>query len=152
MREGKVVSVQGPIVDVEFSSEGALPAVYEIINTETFDGQRIVLEVVEYLNSADTDAFSTVRCISLTSNVGLRRNAPAMATGSTINIPVGDATCSRILNVLGEPIDKKGPINAGPEFLRPTHKKQKIPDVDMTEGKETKFEVMPTGIKIFDFG
>ena len=150
MQEGKVVSVQGPIVDVEFPSEGSLPGVYDIIETKTFDGQRIVLEVVEYLNKADTDEFSTVRCISLTPNFGLRRNAKALATGSPICIPVGDVTCSRILNVLGEPIDKKGSIKVGPELLKPTHKKQAMPDVDMLEGKEAKFEVMPTGIKMFD--
>jgi len=150
MQEGKVVSVQGPIVDVEFPPEVSFPAVYDIIETETFDGARIVLEVVEYLSKTEADKTNTMRCISLTPNFGLRRNARAFAVGSTISVPVGDATCSRILNVLGEPVDKKGAIKVGPEFIRPIHKKHQIATVDTGEGKEKKFEVMQTGIKMFD--
>jgi len=150
MQEGKVVSVQGPIVDVEFPPDVLFPAVYDIIETKTFDGQRIVLEVVEYLSKSETDKTNTMRCISMTPNFGLRRNAPAFATGSTVSVPVGEATCSRILNVLGEPVDKKGAIKVGPEFIRPIHKKQQISTVDTGEGKEKKFEVMQTGIKMFD--
>jgi F-type H+/Na+-transporting ATPase subunit beta len=150
MQEGRVVSVQGPIVDVEFPPGIVFPAVYDIIETETFDGQRIVLEVVEYLSQAEADKTNTMRCISLTSNFGLRRNSLAYATGATISVPVGEATCSRILNVLGEPIDKKGAIKVGPELIRPIHKKHQISTVDTGQGKEKKFEVMQTGIKMFD--
>jgi len=150
MQEGRIVSVQGPIVDVEFPPEASFPAVYDIIETETFDGQRIVLEVVEYLSKVGTDDSNTMRCISLTPNFGLRRNAKAFATGKTISVPVGETTCSRILNVLGEPLDKKGPVKVTPEFIKPTHKKYQIDTVDTGEGKDKKFEVMQTGIKIFD--
>jgi F-type H+/Na+-transporting ATPase subunit beta len=150
MQEGRVVSVQGPIVDVEFPPGIVFPAVYDIIETETFDGQRIVLEVVEYLSQAEADKTNTMRCISLTSNFGLRRNSLAYATGATISVPVGEATCSRILNVLGEPIDKKGAVKVGPELIRPIHKKHQISTVDTGQGKEKKFEVMQTGIKMFD--
>ena len=150
MLEGRVVSVQGPIVDVEFPPETLFPAVYEIIETKTFDGHRIVLEVVEYLSNTGMDTGNTMRCISLTPNYGLRRNAPAFATGMGITVPVGEATCSRILNVLGEPIDKKGQIKVGPELTRPTHKKQEIATIDVGETKGAKFEVMQTGIKMFD--
>ncbi|MFA4988558.1 MAG: F0F1 ATP synthase subunit beta [Candidatus Omnitrophota bacterium] len=147
---GKVVSVQGPIVDVEFPPDVLFPAVYDIIETTTFDGQRIVLEVVEYLSKAETDKNNTMRCISLTPNFGLRRNAKAVATGSTICVPVGEKTCSRILNVLGEPLDKGGPVDVTPDMTRPTHRNHTIPTVDTSEGKEKKFEVMQTGIKMFD--
>lgn len=150
MQEGKVVSVQGPIVDVEFPPDVSFPAVYDIIETETFDGARIVLEVVEYLSKTETDKTNTMRCISLTPNFGLRRNAKAFATGATISVPVGEVTCSRILNVLGEPVDKKGAIKVGPKLIRPIHKKHQIATVDTGEGKEKKFEVMQTGIKMFD--
>jgi F-type H+-transporting ATPase subunit beta len=150
MIEGRVVSVQGPIVDVEFPPEVIFPAIYDIIETTTFDGQRIVLEVVEYLSKSETDNTNTMRCISLTTNFGLRRNAKAFATGSTISVPVGEATCSRILNVLGEPVDKKGQVKVDAELIRPTHRKHQIAAVDVGDGKEKKFEVMQTGIKMFD--
>jgi len=150
MQEGKIVSVQGPIVDVEFPADVLFPAIYDVIETETFDGHRIVLEVVEYLSKSDSDKTNTMRCICLNPNFGLRRNARAIAKGSTISVPVGEATCSRILNVLGEPVDKKGPVNVGPDKIRPTHRKQQIATVDTGDGKEKKFEVMQTGIKMFD--
>jgi len=150
MIEGRLVSVQGPIVDVEFPPEVIFPAIYDIIETTTFDGQRIVLEVVEYLSKSETDNTNTMRCISLTTNFGLRRNAKAFATGSTISVPVGEATCSRILNVLGEPVDKKGQVKVDAELIRPTHRKHQIAAVDVGDGKEKKFEVMQTGIKMFD--
>jgi F-type H+-transporting ATPase subunit beta len=149
-QDGKVVSVQGPIVDVEFPKDVLFPAVYDIIETRAFDGQRIVLEVVEYLNTSDIDKSNTVRCICLTPNFGLRRNAPASPTGSTIRVPVGEKTCTRILNVLGEPLDKKGPVDVPPDMTRPTHRKRQVDTVDTSEGKEKKFEVMQTGIKMFD--
>ena len=150
MQEGKVVSVQGPIVDIEFPADVLFPAVYDIIETETFDGARIVLEVVEYLSKTGTDETNTMRCISLTPNFGLRRNARAFANGTTISVPVGEKTCSRILNVLGEPLDKKPPVDVGAELIKPTHRKYQIDTVDTSSGKEKKFEVMQTGIKMFD--
>ncbi len=150
MQEGKIVSVQGPIVDVEFPPDVLFPAIYDIIETETFNGQRIVLEVVEYLSKSEKDNTNTMRCICLNPNFGLRRNARAVAKGATISVPVGQGTCSRILNVLGEPVDKKGPVQGGPDMIRPIHRKQQIAVVDTGDGKEKKFEVMQTGIKMFD--
>ena len=150
MGQGRVVSVQGPIVDVEYPAGVLPPAVYEIIETRAFDGQRIVLEVVEHLSKAETDTASTVRCISMTPNIGLRRNAEAISTGSGINIPVGEKVCSRILNVLGEPIDKKGPIKVGPELKRPIRKRQEKTTFELEEDKKATFEIMQTGIKMFD--
>jgi F-type H+/Na+-transporting ATPase subunit beta len=155
MIEGKVVSIQGPIVDVEFDSGVSIPALYDIIETKTFDGQRVVLEVAEHVSKKDTDKTNTVRCISMTPNFGLQRNAPAFATGSSIKIPVGEEACARILNVLGEPVDKKGPIVVKPEFLRPIRpKKNKQASTYLSDksGKsKINFEVLETGIKIFDF-
>ena len=155
MIEGSVVSVQGPIVDVEFGSHEAIPIIYDIIETKTFDGQRIVLEVAEHISKAAEDKNRTVRCISMTSNFGLQRNAPAFITGSSIKIPVGEAVCSRILNVLGEPIDKKGPIEVAEELKRPIRPKR---DKQLTasfagkkDNEKINFEVLETGIKIFDF-
>ena len=151
MQQGKVVSVQGPIVDVEFDFSVLLPAVYDIIETKAFDGQRIMLEVVEHLSKTDTDTANTVRCISLTSNFGLCRNAEAFAAGTSISIPVGEGVCSRMLNVLGEPIDKKGPIKVEAKLRRPTHKRQQTAAALNVGGeRKLEFELLQTGIKMFD--
>lgn len=150
MQKGKVISIQGPIVDVEFSADVLPPAIYDIIETKTFDGQRIVLEVVEHLSKTATDTENTVRCISLTPNFGLRRNAEAEARGSGINIPVGEGVFSRILNVLGEPIDKKGPVEVEADKRRPTRGKQQKATMNVEANKRARFEVMQTGIKMFD--
>jgi F-type H+/Na+-transporting ATPase subunit beta len=155
MNEGKIVSIQGPIVDVEFDSGTLIPILYDIIEAKTFDGERVVLEVAEHLSKAETDKTRTVRCISMTSTFGLQRNAPAFATGSSIKIPVGEEVCSRILNVLGEPIDQKGPIEVKAEFTRPIRPKKKQKDnIHVSGGEDNKkinFEILETGIKIFDF-
>ena len=150
MQKGRVISIQGPIVDVEFSADVLPPAIYDIIETKTFDGQRIVLEVVEHLSKTATDTENTVRCISLTPNFGLRRNAEAEARGSGINIPVGEGVFSRILNVLGEPIDKKGPVEVEADKRRPTRGKQQKATMNVEANKRARFEVMQTGIKMFD--
>jgi len=147
MGKGKVVAVQGPIVSVEFAPGTPLPAVYDILETKTYEGRRVVLEVIEYLSKRSTDEGNTVKCIAMTSIFGLQRNVEVSATGSGITIPVGEKVCSRILNVLGEPIDKKGPIET--EVRRPIHKK-KSTSSNVDESQRVKFEVMETGIKMVD--
>jgi len=150
VEKGKIISVQGPIVDVEYAFGSVLPAVYEIIETAAYSGQKIVLEVAEHLAKAKPTDANVVRCISMTSNFGLRRNADAFSTGSGISIPVGEAVCSRILNVLGEPIDGKGPIKAGLELKRNIRLKKERDPFELEEDKKTSFEIMQTGIKMFD--
>ncbi len=147
MHKGKVVAIQGPIVVVKFGPESPPPAVYDILESKTYNDQRVVLEVVEYLSRRATDLGSLVRCISLTPIFGLQRNAEVSATGSIIKTPVGKEVCSRILNVLGEPIDKKGAINA--KETRPIHKKESS-SLDVESIRRTKFEIMETGIKAVD--
>lgn len=147
MGKGKVVAVQGPIVDVEFDLGTPLPAIYDILETKTYEGKRVVLEVIEYLSKRATDEGNTVKCIAMTSIFGLQRNAKVFATGSGIKIPVGEKVCSRILNVLGDPIDKKGPIET--DIKRLIHRKEPVSsNVDESQG--IKFEVMETGIKMID--
>lgn len=150
MGKGKIISIQGPIVDVEYACDELLPEVYGIIETAAYNGQKIVLEVVEHLSKTDAKAPNVVRCISMTSNFGLRRNAEAFSTGSGINIAVGDDVCSRIVNVLGEPVDGKGEIRVGPELKRNIRKKQGKITFELEENKDASFEIMQTGIKMFD--
>ena len=95
MQKGKVIAIQGPIVIVRLDSPHVLPAIYDILETKTYNGQRVVLEVVEYLGRRDTDIGNIVKCIPLTPIFGLQRNAQVLATGSMIKTPVGKGVCSR---------------------------------------------------------
>ena len=147
MKKGKVIAIQGPIVIVKFEKDVEPPAIYEILETQTYKGERIVLEVVEYLRRRANDVGNIAKCIPLTSIFGLQRNAEVLPTGSMIKTPVGKEVCSRILNVLGEPIDKKGPINA--MVSRVTHRREKA-DLNIEKARQMKFEVMETGIKVLD--
>ena len=145
--KGRIIAVQGPIVSVEFTPGVPLPDIYEILETKTYDGKKVTLEVVEYLGKRTGDVGNVVKCISMTPIIGLQKNTEVFATGSGIEIPVGKEVCSRILNVLGEPIDKKGPIKT--EVKRPIHKKRE-PSLNVNKSNRVRFEVMETGIKVID--
>src|SRR5439155_20904383 len=80
---GKVVSIQGPIVEVKFEPSSGLPAIHEIVETHTYDGQRVVLEVEEHMGN------HVAKCIALASTNNVPRNARATALGSAIEVPVG---------------------------------------------------------------
>ncbi len=139
---GVVIGVQGPVVDVKFSSAEAIPNIYEVLETQVSDGQRLVLEVSEHLPG------HVARCIAMSTTIGLQRSAPVSRLGLSIEVPVGDACYGRILNVLGEPIDRQGPIQT----------KERHPIRRMTEGRRQfaqrktsqRIEVLETGIKIID--
>jgi F-type H+-transporting ATPase subunit beta len=146
-QKGKVIAVQGPIVIVMFEPGSAKAAIYDILETTSYKGQRVVLEVVEYLGRRVDDVSNIVKCIPLTSIFGLQKNAEVFNTGSMINIPVGKEACSRILNVLGEPIDKKGPVNA--KLKKPIRRKENV-NLNIEGANQMRFEVMETGIKVID--
>lgn len=147
MQKGRVIAIQGPIVMVRFEPGGPPPSIYEILETETYSGRKVVLEVVEHLGRRATDVANIVKCISLTSIFGLRRGAEVFASGSAIKIPVGKEVCSRMLNALGEPIDKKGPIRTKINMV--THRKEKT-SVNVEKAPQMRFELMETGIKVLD--
>ena len=134
MAQGKVTQVIGAVVDVQF--EGNLPAILNALETEN-NGKRLVLEVAQHLGE------NTVRTIAMDSTEGLVRGAPVRDTGSPISVPVGDATLGRILNVIGEPIDEKGPVAAAE--TRAIH--QPAPDF---AAQATESKVLVTGIKVID--
>ncbi|MCK5355459.1 MAG: F0F1 ATP synthase subunit beta, partial [Methyloprofundus sp.] len=100
MSSGKIVQIIGAVVDVEFSRED-LPKVYDALNVENKD---IVLEVQQQLGDG------VARTIAMGSTDGLSRGLSVSNTGAAIAVPVGQETLGRIMNVLGQPIDEKGPI------------------------------------------
>src|SRR6201991_2324238 len=133
-RVGKVTQVLGAVVDVQF--DGDLPA---ILNALTVDnqGRTLVLEVAQHLGE------NTVRTIAMDTTDGLVRGNEAVDTGSPIMMPVGPETLGRILNVIGEPVDERGPIVT--KMKSPIHK-QAPEFIDQS----TEAEILVTGIKVVD--
>ncbi len=131
---GRITQVIGAVVDVQF--EGHLPAILNALETSN-NGNRLVLEVAQHLGE------STVRCIAMDISEGLVRGQPVRDTGLPIEVPVGIGTLGRIMNVIGEPIDEAGPIDA--EGLRPIH----APAPSYSE-QSTEAEILLTGIKVVD--
>jgi F-type H+-transporting ATPase subunit beta len=142
LKKGKVVCVQGPVVDIKFNSTAEIPGLHEIILTHTFDKRELMLEVSEHLEG------NMARCIALSSTLNLQRNSTATCTGDVLRIPVGAELFGRIINVRGEPIDGKGPINA--KEYRPIHRDVTKLRMNMGTLSESKPEVMETGIKMID--
>ena len=134
MAHGKVTQVIGAVVDVQF--EGELPAILNALTTDN-NGKRLVLEVAQHLGE------NTVRAIAMDATEGLVRGAPVTDLGQPIQVPVGDATLGRILNVIGEPVDEKGPVNA--TEYRSIHR----PAPSFAE-QATSSEILVTGIKVID--
>jgi F-type H+/Na+-transporting ATPase subunit beta len=143
MREGHIVQVIGPVVDVEFEP-GVLPAIYnalEVPGIEVKDvfsySQKLVLEVAQHLGE------STVRTVAMASTDGLVRGAKVRDTGRPISVPVGKGTLGRILNIVGEPVDKLGPVAS--EKTYPIHRP--APAFDQ---QSTSVQMLETGIKVVD--
>ena len=133
---GKITQVIGAVLDLKFS-EGKLPEINEAVEITRKNGERLVVEVAQHLGD------DTVRCIAMDTTDGLVRGMDAVATGSPITVPVGEATLGRIFNVLGEPIDEK-PAPTGVEYL-PIHRK-----APSFEEQATETEMLETGIKVVD--
>jgi F-type H+-transporting ATPase subunit beta len=131
---GKITQVIGAVVDVQF--EDHLPEILNALETDN-QGRRLVLEVAQHLGE------STVRTIAMDATEGLVRGATVTDTGGPISVPVGDATLGRILNVIGEPVDEKGPVQS--EESRPIHR----PAPDFAD-QATETEILVTGIKVVD--
>ncbi len=132
---GKVVQVQGGVVDVEFAPEH-LPEIYHALEIDR-GGKRLVLEVQQHLGH------HRVRTVAMDSTDGLSRGVPVLNTGAPISVPVGQAALGRIFNVLGEPVDGKGPVQATTRY--PIHRK-----APSFEEQSTRTEVFETGIKVID--
>jgi F-type H+-transporting ATPase subunit beta len=140
---GKIVQVIGPVVDVEFSP-GQLPAIYNALDVQGIQredifsySERLVLEVAQHLGE------SRVRTVALSSTDGLTRGMGVLDTGAPIKIPVGQNALGRIMNIIGEPVDKQGPLRS--ETMYPIHRP--APPLDE---QETSVQMLETGIKVID--
>ena len=135
MAKGKVAQVIGTVVDIEFPPD-ELPALYNAIEIPV-NGGKIVLEAQEHVGN------NWVRCLALAPTDGLMRGNEAIDTGVALSVPVGRATLGRLFNVMGEPIDNLGPVDAA-EYL-PIHR----PPPSFQE-QETTTQTMETGLKVLD--
>jgi F-type H+-transporting ATPase subunit beta len=131
---GKITQILGAVVDVHF--EGELPHILNALTCEN-NGQKLVLEVAQQLGE------NTVRTIAMDATEGLVRGAEVTDTGAPIRVPVGPATLGRILNVLGEPIDERGPVDQA--MMMPIHR-----DAPAFVDQSTETEILVTGIKVID--
>ena len=131
---GRVSQVIGAVVDVTF--DGELPAILSALECDN-NGNRLVLEVAQHLGE------NAVRTIAMDSTDGLVRGNEVSDTGSQISVPVGPKTLGRIMNVIGEPIDERGPIGA--ETTAPIHA-----DAPAFADQSTESEILVTGIKVVD--
>src|SRR5213592_5023574 len=140
MGMGKITQVLGAVVDVEFS-DGSLPPIYnalKVSNPAISDVQwNLVIEVAQHLGE------NTVRCVAMDTTEGLVRGTDAMDTGAGITVPVGEETLGRVLNVIGEPVDEMGPVNAKKSY--PIHR-----PAPSFEEQSTRLEMFETGIKVID--
>ncbi|MBW6419066.1 F0F1 ATP synthase subunit beta [Celeribacter sp. PS-C1] len=132
--KGKITQVIGAVVDVQF--DGELPAILNALETDN-NGNRLVLEVAQHLGE------NSVRTIAMDATEGLVRGQEVTDTNGPITIPVGNATLGRILNVIGEPVDEKGPVEATER--RPIH--AEAPEFSE---QATETSILVTGIKVID--
>ena len=131
---GKVTQVIGAVVDVQF--EDNLPKILNALETEN-NGNRLILEVAQHLGE------NTVRTVAMDASEGLVRGQEVRDTGNPIEVPVGEATLGRIINVVGEPVDEQGPIKS--KETRAIHQ----PSPDFAD-QATESEILVTGIKVVD--
>ena len=131
---GKITQVIGPVVDVHF--DGELPKIHTALTVER-DGGTLVLEVQQHTGG------SSVRTVAMSTTDGLSRGMPVVNTGAPISVPVGEETLGRMFNVIGEPIDGKGPVKTKERY--PIHR-----EAPKFTDQSVKAEVFETGIKVID--
>jgi F-type H+/Na+-transporting ATPase subunit beta len=133
---GRVVQILGGVVDVEFP-EGDIPELFEAIQVERSGKEPLVLEVQKHIGD------NWVRTVAMDATDGLQRGVPALATGAPIMVPVGPATLGRIFNVLGNPVDEKGAVDAPTRY--PIHR-----SAPPFSEQSTRVEIFETGVKVID--
>jgi F-type H+-transporting ATPase subunit beta len=133
---GRVVQILGGVVDVEFP-EGDIPELFEAIQVERSGKEPLVLEVQKHIGD------NWVRTVAMDATDGLQRGVPALATGAPIMVPVGPATLGRIFNVLGNPVDEKGDVDASTRY--PIHR-----SAPPFSEQSTRVDIFETGVKVID--
>lgn len=137
MNVGKIAQVIGPVVDVRFLTED-LPPIYNALKIEDKEkGINLTIEIAQHLGD------NIVRCIAMAPTDGLVRGMDAVDTEGSITFPVGPETLGRVFNLMGEPIDERGPVNAEKRY--PIHR---LPPT--FEDQETSTEIFETGLKVID--
>jgi F-type H+-transporting ATPase subunit beta len=138
--DGKVVQVIGPVLDVEFPAE-SIPEIYTALRLDSDEGEvpiHLTAEVQQHIGR------NQVRAVAMSSTDGLVRGMKVVNTGAPITVPVGDGCLGRVFNLLGEPVDYRGPLPEGME-RRPIHR-----PAPKFQNLSTKTEVFETGIKVVD--
>src|ERR1700692_3385789 len=138
---GHVIQISGPAVDVQFS-EATMPPIYQALRivSEGFTVPQpidVILEVQQHIGEG------RVRCVAMQPTDGMVRGMKAIDQGGPIRVPVGHATLGRVINVIGEPVDNLGPVNA--EQTMPIHRQ-----APSFEEQSTSAEMFETGIKVID--
>ena len=133
---GKVIQITGAVVDIVFPA-GQLPAIYNAVEIQRAGQEPLTVEVQQHLGN------NWVRTVAMTTTDGLARGVDAVDTGAAITVPVGEVTLGRVFDVLGHPIDNKGPVTASVSL--PIHREP--PPFDQ---QTTDVEVFETGIKVID--
>jgi len=135
MAKGKIAQVLGTVVDIEFPPD-ELPPLYNAIDIP-IDGDKIVLEVQQHVGN------NWVRCLAMSPTDGLARGAEAIDSGAPLSVPVGKATLGRLFNVMGEPLDDLGPVDAEEHW--PIHR-----EPPSFQDQETSAQMLETGLKVID--
>jgi len=139
MNKGKIIQIIGPVVDVEFTDK--LPGIYNALTVEynlPFAGKtKLTLEVQQHLGD------NWVRAVAMSTTDGLRRGMEVADTETPISMPVGDAVLGRVFNVVGDPVDERGPVKTEKRY--PIHR----PAPELVD-QSTSPEVLMTGIKVID--
>src|SRR5581483_9958247 len=140
IRYGRVVQVIGPVLDVEFESDAGLPEIYTALTIDAGEGENKVSLVAEVQQHIGRDQ---VRAVAMSSTDGIVRGTRVLNTGGPITVPVGEECLGRVFNLLGEPVDFRGPVDV--QQRRPIHapspKFQRL---------STNTEIFETGIKVID--
>lgn len=136
LENGKILQIQGSVVDVIFP-RGITPIIFEALIVERENGVELVLEVEKLLEN------NIARCVAMDSTDGLKREMTVTRTGLPIKVPVGEGTLGRVLDVLGQPVDNKGPVET--KVFYPIHR-----EAPKFVEQSTKVEVFETGLKVID--
>ena len=138
---GKVVKISGPAVDVQFD-EKTMPAIYQALRVVS-EGFTVPAEIDVILEVQQHIGEGRVRCVAMESTEGMVRGMKVIDLGGPITVPVGTATLGRVLNVIGNPVDELGPVNA--KEMRPIHRQ-----APSFEEQSTSEEMFETGVKVID--
>jgi F-type H+-transporting ATPase subunit beta len=139
---GYILAVQGPVVDVQCMSAEDVPNIHSVLRTNTVDDRNVILEVAEHKSG------NIARCISINSTLNLQYKTSVFFQGPSISIPAGEDLFSRIVNVMGEPIDQKGPVTVTEEFA--IRRSKETAHVRNVHKGSKHYERLGTGIKMVD--